>query len=155
MKTFGLCALGLSLVLAATACNSSDSSSSNTNAPAPFVTETLSGTVPAPVPGGPQQSSFVSFNSAGAGTGDVTLTSAIETLSNGSLSLNVVVGLQLGVPGGGGCTLASGSTPLFVQASSSAIPAPFVAGGNCILVTSGDQSAQAGPVSYTITVRHF
>jgi hypothetical protein len=155
MKTLGLCALGLSLVLAETACSSSDSSSSNTNAPAPTVVETLSGTVPAPVAGGPQQSSFVSFNSSGAGTGSVTLTSAIETLSNGSLSLNVVVGLQLGVPSGGGCTLAAGSTPLLTQASPSPISAPFVAGGNCILVTSGDQSAQAGPVSYTVVVVHF
>ena len=155
MKTFGLYVLGFSLLLATTACSSSDSSSSNTNAPAPTVVETLSGTVPAPVAGGPQQSSFVSFNSSGAGTGSVTLTSAIETLSNGSLSLNVVVGLQLGVPSGGGCTLASGGTPLLTQASPLPISAPFVAGANCILVTSGDQSAQAGPVSYTIVIVHF
>jgi hypothetical protein len=154
MKTFGLRALAFWLLLATAAC-SSDSSSSTT-APAPTVTETLSNTVAAPVAGAPQPTSFVSFNSAGAGTGSLTLTSAIETLSNGSLNLGVSVGLQLGVPNGTtSCTLPSGSTPTFFQAGPSAISAPFAAGGNCILVTSGDQTAQAGPVSYTIVVVHF
>jgi hypothetical protein len=148
-----VCALGFSLLLAATACNS-DSSSSNTTAPAPTVTETLSGVVPAPV-GGVAQSSFISFNSAGAGTGSVTLTSAIETLSNGSLFPGVTVNLQLGTPSAGNCTVASGSGIVSVVAGPSPLSAPFVAGANCILVTSGDQSATAGPVNYTIVVVHF
>jgi hypothetical protein len=154
MKNFGVFALGVSLLLLTSACSSSDSSN-NVTAPAPGVTETLSGVVPAPVAGAPQPSSFVSFNSAGAGTGSVTLTSAIETLSNGSLLPSVIVGLQLGVPSAGGCTLAAASTPLTVQASPTPIQAPFVAGGNCIFVTSGDQSALAGPVSYTLVILHF
>ena len=152
MKSLGFCAVISALLLATTACQSDTTPTATT--PAPTVPETLSGTVPAPV-AGVAQSSFVSFNSAGAGTGSVTLTSAVETLSNNTQNPAAIVGLQLGIPGGGGCTLASGGTPLLVQASPSPLSAPFVAGANCIVVTSGNQSATAGPVSYTLVVVHF
>jgi hypothetical protein len=79
----------------------------------------------------------------------------VETLANGSSNPAVVVGLALGTPSGSTCTLASGSSALLVQASPAPLSAPFVAGANCILVTSGDQSASAGPVAYTLVIVHF
>jgi hypothetical protein len=151
MKTVASSALVLAL-LAAAACDNGTSSTPTT--PAPTVAETLSGIIPAPT-GGAQPSAFVTFNSAASGTGSVTLTSAIETLSTGALNPAVVVGLQLGVPSGNSCAVAAGSTPLLVQSSPTPISAPFVAGANCLLLTSGDQSATAGPVAFTVVVVHF
>ncbi len=152
MRSIGVRGLAAALVLLAGGCNNSTTTAT---APAATITEQLSGVVPAPIPGGPVQSSFVTFNSAASGMGFVALTSAIETLANGSLNLAVSVGLQIGTPSGGACVLPSGSTPFFVQAGPAQLTTTIAAGASCILVTSGDQTAQAGQVAYTIAVTHF
>ena len=143
----------LAAALAAAACNSSSDASSSltptvTN---PTVTTPLNGTIAAPV-GGVPQSATVTFNSSSSGTGSVTLTSAVETFSNGSLNPNVVVNLSLGVGGVNNCVLPAGNTPLPISASANPLSAPYVAGANCFVLTSGDQSSTAGPVSFTLVV---
>jgi len=82
----------------------------------------------------------------------VTITSAVETLSNGSLFTGVQLGLQLGTGAASNCVVPSGSSPFFTVASPTALQANFAAGANCFVVTSGDQSATAGPVTFTMVV---
>ena len=90
MRSLGLRALLVGLALVVSACDNSTTDTSTTT-PAPTITETFPGTIPAPI-GGTAQSAVINFNSAGAGPGTVALTSATETLSNGSLNLGVCVG---------------------------------------------------------------
>ena len=82
----------------------------------------------------------------------MTITSAVETLSNGSLFTGVQLGLQLGTGAASNCVVPSGSSPFFTVASPTALQANFAAGANCFVVTSGDQSATAGPVTFTMVV---
>ena len=146
----------LATALAAGACNSSDTTNSPTpTVVSPTVTTTLSGTIPAPVAGQATPSVTVTFNSNGSGTGQVTVTSAVETLTGGTLLPSVQIGLQLGTGGVSNCVLPSGSSPFFAVASPSALQASFSAGANCFVVTSGDQSATAGPVTFTLVVLAF
>jgi len=148
-------ALVLAWVIAAGACTGSDSS--NTTAPTqtvvnPTVTTPLSGTIPAPIAGQAPPTTIVTFNSAATGSGSVTVTAAAETLSNGSLFTGVQIGLILGTGGVNNCVLPAGSTPFFAVASPSALTANYTAGANCFVVSSGDQSATAGPVTFTLNV---
>ena len=150
MKSLGLCAFGLVLVLTASACSSSDSTPIVNPAPA-TITETLSGTVPAPV-NGVLQSSFVTFTVAQSGAVSLTLTSAVETL-NGATNFAVTVGLAVGsVDSTGACILTAGVPPAPVQAS----PQPFTgvlnAGKACVQISG--QAVQGGSVAYTLIVVH-
>jgi len=148
----------LAAALAVAACNNSSDSTSTGPTPttvSPTVTTTISDVIAAPVAGGAAPTKVVTFNSASAGTGQVTLTSAVETLSNGSLFTGVQVGLQLGTGGVSNCVVPTGSSPFFTVASPTPLQANFTAGANCFVVTSGDQSATAGPVSFTMVVLGF
>src|ERR1700733_15222151 len=116
MRSLGLRALGLALVLAAaSACSSSTPS---TIAPAAgTISQTLTGVVPAAV-NGVQQTSFVSFTVGTVGTTTVALTSAVETLPGGEVNATVTVCLGVGSLDSTGtiCTLLAGTVPTLVQA---------------------------------------
>ena len=138
----------LAAALAVAACNNS---SDATNSLTPTVTNpTITSTLPGVIPVG--GAATVGFNSSSSGTGSVTLTSAVETFSDGTRNLGVVVGLSLGTGGVNNCVLPAGNTPFLVSAGATSYSAPYVAGANCFVLTSGDQSAQAGPVSFTLVV---
>jgi hypothetical protein len=142
--------------LTATACSGS-SDTSNTTAPTqtvvnPTNVSTLTGTIPAPTPGQSPPTVVVTFNSAATGSGTVTVTSAAETLSNGTVFTGVQIGLILGTGGVSNCVAPAGATPFFTVASPTALTATYTAGANCFIVSSGDQSATAGPVTFTLSV---
>jgi peptidoglycan/LPS O-acetylase OafA/YrhL len=152
MNSLRLGALGLMVVLAAAACDNGSSATTTTPAP-PTVTETLIGTVAA-VANGVQQTSFVPFTVAQAGTVSVTLTSAVETFPGGALNPSVIVGLSIGTGNASGtaCTLSSGNVPLLVSAGPSSYSVSLVAGPACVQVS--DQTVQTGPVAYTLVIVH-
>ncbi len=149
-----LAAAVLTIFLLGVACDNSNSGSTPTTASPPLVSETLSGTVSAPV-NGILQSSFNPFTVASpGGSVSVTLTSATETRPDGSSNPNVVVGVAVGTPSGTTtCTLGSGNTPVLLQASAnSTLSGTAAAGAYCVQVSDGTN--QKGPVAYTIVVMH-
>jgi hypothetical protein len=147
LKHFALVALAI--VLATAACDSS-SSTSPTVSPTTS-SSTLSGTVPAAVSGVRQSVSGNFTVGQGGGMVTVTLTSAAETLPDGTLNREVVVGLAVGTPTGTTCSLPAGSTPALVQASAVAsISGALKAGTYCVQVS--DQTVQQGPAAYTVVV---
>jgi len=146
---------GFLMALALTGASCGSNSTTTPTAPAATVTTTLNGNIPAPVSGAAAPVAVVTFSSAAAGTGLVTLSSAIETLSNGTPNSAVVVGISLGTPSGDNCVLPAGTTPTLISAGATQYQATYVAGMNCFALTSGDQSVQAGPVAFTLVVVAF
>jgi hypothetical protein len=147
MKKFILVALVP--ILTTVACSSSSPSSPVTTAPS-TTTITLSGIVPAAV-NSVQQSDFKNFNvGQSGGTVSLTLTSAVETFPNGTLNTAVVMGLAVGAPGPGTCTLSAGQTPVLVQPGATGLSGTLNAGAYCVQIS--DQTVQTGPVAYTIVI---
>jgi hypothetical protein len=151
MKNFTRVALVL--VLTSAACSSGSSTSPITTAPS-TTTVTLQGTVPAAVNGPSglvQQSDFKNFSvGQGGGAVTITLTSAIETFPNGTLNPAVVMGLAVGSPGAGTCTLSTGATPTLVQPGATGLSGTLNAGSYCVQIS--DQTVQLGPVAYTVVI---
>lgn len=145
-------ALALSVTVICVGC-SGDSNTASTATSPTLVSETLSGTVPAPI-GGVHQAGSVLFNvAAPGGTVAVTLTSAVETNSDGSVNASVVVGVAVGTPVNGVCTLGAGVGPTPLQAgANSTISGTAVSGLYCVQVS--DVSNQTGPVAFTVFVQH-
>jgi len=88
----------------------------------------------------------------GGGSVTVTLTSAVETLPDGTLLPTVTMGLGIGTVTNGGCTLLAGA---FATAQGSATPqlsGSLSAGTYCVQVS--DVTNQLGPVSYAVAVTH-
>jgi len=141
------------LVLAAAsgACSGSDSSSGLTTASAPTVTDTDTGTVPPPV-GGVFQSDIKTFTTTQAGTVSVVLTSAIETLTGGTLLPTVVMGITIGTSAGGVCTPLSGASTTASAGSSTVLSGTLAAGAYCVAIS--DVTNQVGPVAYTLLISH-
>ncbi len=142
LVTVGICA----------GCGGSSSSSSTTTSPT-LVSETLPGNVPAPI-GGVRQAASVPFTvNAPGGTVAVTLTSAVETNSDGSLNPNVVMGVAVGTPAAGACALGAGNVPILLQAgANSTISGTAASGLYCVQVS--DVTNQSGPVAFTVVVQH-
>jgi hypothetical protein len=139
----------LVVFLTAAACSSSSPSSAVTTSPSTN-TYTRNGTVPAAV-NGVQQSDFQNFNvGQSGGTVSLTLTSAVETFPNGTLNPGVVMGLAVGAPGPGTCTLSAGQSPSLIQAGATGISGTLNAGAYCVQIS--DQTVQLGPVAYTIVI---
>ena len=142
-------ALAALLAVSSLACGGDSSSSTLPTTPTNAVADTLIGTVPAPI-NGALQSALSNFTS-GAGTASVTLTSAVETMPDGSKLANVVVGLAIGTPSGSTCTLISNVTP--AQPSSTVVLSGTVTAGTyCVQVS--DVTNQSGPVAYALVVNH-
>src|SRR6478736_569715 len=133
-------------------CGGSNSSSSTTTSPT-LVSETLPGTVPAPI-GGVRQAASVPFNvNAPGGSVAVTLTSAIQTNPDGTANPNVVMGVAVGTPSTGACSLGTGNVPALLQAgANSTISGTAASGLYCVQVS--DVTNQVGPVAFTVVVQH-
>src|SRR5690242_19319201 len=110
--------LALALLMTVGTCvgcgGGSDSSATTTTST--LISDTLAGTVPAPI-GGVRQAASVIFNvNAPGGTVSVTLTSAVETNPDASVNPNVVMGVAVGTPTAGACSLGTGNVPALLQA---------------------------------------
>jgi hypothetical protein len=143
-------ALTVLLSASSLACSGDNSTSTLPTTPTNSVSDTLVGTVAAPV-NGALQSAVNTFNSQ-AGTVGVTLTSAVESLPDGSKLANVVMGLGIGTPSGSSCTLMSNAFTTAQPSSAVALSGTVAAGSYCIQVS--DVTNQLGPVSYAIVVSH-
>lgn len=135
------------------ACSGSSSSSSTTTAPSQTIsTDVLTGTVAAPV-GGVPQSATNGFNvGQGGGAVTVTLTSATETLANGSLLPNIVMGLAVGSSAITGCTPLANSFTTAQPSSTPQLSGTLAAGSYCVILS--DVTNQLGPVAYAVAVSH-
>jgi hypothetical protein len=142
----------LSVLMSASslACSSDSSDSTLPTTPTTAVSDTLVGTVAAPI-NGALQSAVNTFSSL-AGTVGVTLTSAVETMPDGSKLANVVLGLGIGTPSGSSCTLMSNAFATAQPSSAVALSGTVAAGTYCIQVS--DVTNQLGPVAYALVVSH-
>jgi hypothetical protein len=142
MVTVGICV----------GCSGGSNSSSTTTSPT-LVSDTLPGTVPAPVAGVLQSASVIFNVNAPGGTVLVTLTSAVETNPDSSVNPNVVMGVAVGTPTAGTCSLGTGNVPVLLQAgANSSISGTAASGLYCVQVS--DVTNQAGPVAFTVVVSH-
>jgi len=143
----------LAVLLAASslACGGDSSSSTLPTTPTNAVSDTLVGTVGAPI-NSTLQTAFNTFNS-GAGTVSVTLTSAVESMPDGTKLANVVMGVGIGTPSGSSCALMSSNAFATAQPSSTVILSGTVAAGT-YCVQMSDVTNQLGPVSYAVVVNH-
>ena len=118
-----------------------------------IITETLTGSVAPPVNGELQRTFRTFVVGQGGGEVTVTLTSAVQSLPDGTQQANMFMGLGAGSPTGGTCvvpitayaTLRPSTTPPHLQG-------PLVPGTYCIQVS--DITVQTGPVAFTVTVTH-
>jgi hypothetical protein len=143
-------ALAALLAVSSLACGGDSSSSTLPTTPTNAVSDTLVGSVAAPVNGSLQTASN-NFNS-GAGTVSVTLTSAVETLADGSKLANVVMGVGIGSPSGSSCSLMANAFTTAQPSSTVVLSGTVAAGTYCIQLS--DVTNQLGPVSYAIVVNH-
>ena len=153
MKSLPLVGLALALALTGIACDNSSDTSSTTTATPVLVSETLTGTVNAPVGGVLQTASNLFTVASPGGPVSVTLTSAVLTNPDGTTNPAVVMGVTVGTQTGTTCTLGAGNTPVLLQASAtSTISGSLAAGSYCVQVS--DVTNQKGPVAYTVVVMH-
>ena len=131
-----------------------DSSSASPTAPSLMATnDVLTGTVASPM-NGVLQSSFNTFVvGQGGGSVSVTLTSAIETLPDGSLLPTVTMGLGVGSVSNNTCSLFANS---FATAQGGAAPqlSGTISSNGTYCVQVSDVSTQLGPVTYSVLVTH-
>jgi hypothetical protein len=138
------------LVFAAACSGSSTSSSTTTPTSVTTTTDVVTGTVPAPV-NGALQSAFNPFTvGQSGGTVTVTLTSAVETLPNGTLLTNPNMGLGIGTLANGVCTLIANDFNIATPGSQ--FTGTLAAGSYCVQLS--DVSNQLGPVAYAAAINH-
>jgi hypothetical protein len=96
----------------------------------------------------------VLFNVASpGGTVVVTLTSAVETHPDATTNPNVVVGVAVGSPSAGSCSLGTGNVPALLQSgANSSLSGTAAAGLYCVQVS--DVTNQLGPVAFTVVISH-
>ena len=139
------------LALSAAGCNSATNSTTLPTSPQILVTDTLTGTVPAPV-NGIAQSDIKPFTTTQSGTVSLTLTSTVETFPGGVLQSNVVIGIGIGTLSGGTCSVPSGQSGTATPSSTAVLSGTLPAGSYCLQVS--DVITQLGPVQYTIQLMH-
>lgn len=137
------------------ACSGSSTSPSTTpTTPTGNVTnEVLSGTVPTPIAGVLQTAANPFTVSVSNGSISVTLTSAVETLPDGTLLPIVTMGLGLGTWSNGTCTLEPNTFTTAQGGSVAQISGTISAGSYCVQVS--DVTNQVGPVSYAVALSHY
>lgn len=97
-----------------------------------------------------------SFSSAfllpSAGTVTVTLTSAVETMLDGSALSTVTVGVGLGTMTNGVCAVTPGAYITTASGTSAQMAWAMPAGTDCVQVS--DVTVQEGAVAYAITLTY-
>ena len=144
------------LLLGAAACGSSTTTATSpTTTTQNVITDVLTGTVQPPVNGSLQSTVNTFVVGQGGGTVTITLTSAIETLANGTVLSPITMGIGAGTPNPDGTCGLFANSFVTVQPSSSSTPSlqgSLSPGTFCVQVT--DVTNQLGPVSYTVVVAH-
>jgi len=137
------------------ACSGSTTSPSTTSTtPSGTVTnEVLSGTVPAPSNGVLQTAANPFTVNAANGAISVTLTSAVETLPDGTLLPTVTMGLGLGSWSNGTCTSQPSTFTTAQSGSVAQISGTISAGSYCVQVS--DVTNQLGSVAYAVALSHY
>jgi hypothetical protein len=117
-----------------------------------ILTDVLTGTVAAPI-GGQVQRTFKTFT-VGQGGGDVTvtLTSAIQTLPDGTQQSNMLMGLGAGTVIGNSCVVPVNAFATVRPATSPHLTGSLAVGTYCIEVS--DVTTQTGPVAFSVSVTH-
>jgi hypothetical protein len=140
-KEFGMNrSLLIVLALATTMAACSGSNSTSTTAPAPAtMTDPLSGTVAV---GG---FDFHNFTVAQSGTVSITLVTATPPPT-------IFMGLGVGTPGTGTCSVNSADTTVTPPGLTAQLSFTLAAGNYCVEVY--DVGNQASPVTYSVTVSH-
>lgn len=117
-----------------------------------ILTEVLTGSVAPPV-NGELQRTFRTFT-VGQGGGDVTvtLTSAVQTLPDGTQQTNMFMGLGAGTVSGGVCVVAVTSYATTRPGTTPQLAGSLAEGTYCIQVS--DITIQTGPVAFSVTVTH-
>ena len=151
-RRIGPTVLIAAVVAAATACSGSSSSSSSTAPTQTFVTDVLTGTVPAPVAGVLQSASNTFNVGQGGGSVTVTLTSTTETYPSGVLVAGVTMGLAVGSASITGCTPLANAFTTASPGSAPQLSGSLAAGSYCVQVS--DVTNQLGPVAYAVAVTH-
>ncbi|MGC4085541.1 MAG: hypothetical protein QM736_26310 [Vicinamibacterales bacterium] len=146
----------LGLALGAAACSGSTTSpttTSTTTSTATLVNEVVTGTVPVPVNGVLQASSSPFTIAASGGAIAVTLTSAVETMPDGTLLPTVTMGLGIGAWSNGTCTLLSGGFTTAQASATAQLSGTINSGAYCVQVS--DVTNQVGPVAYAVALSHY
>ena len=135
-------------------CSGSTTSPTAGTTPSGTVTnEVLSGTVPPPGNGGLQTAANPFTVSVGNGNLSVTLTSAVETLPDGTLLPTVTMGLGLGSWSNGTCTSQPNTFTTAQGGSVAQITGTISVGSYCVQVS--DVTNQLGPVAYAVALSHY
>lgn len=149
MRTRNLVLLLAGLAVASTGC---DRSVTLLTPEVTIFTEVLTGTVLPPVNGELQRT--VRTFTVGQGGGDVTVTlsSAVQTLPDGTQQTNVLVGLGVGTVVNGACQVAASAYVTTPAGTTPQLAGTLTAGTYCAQVS--DVTIQTGPVAFSITVTH-
>jgi hypothetical protein len=147
---FRIAAAAIGMMVAA--CGGSNSSTTTPSTSQTFTTEIFTGSV-APPANGVLQSATNNFAvGQGGGQVSITLTSAVETLPDGSLFPTVAVGLGIGTPSGAACSLLTNGFTIAQAGSTAQLSGSVQAGNYCVQVS--DVTNQLGPVAYAVAVTH-
>jgi len=117
-----------------------------------IVTEVLTGTVDPPVEGVAQGVTRTFVVGQGGGEVTVTLTSAVETLPNGSTQANVTMGLGVGTLVDSLCVVPASAFLQTQPGTSPHLAGTLEEGTYCVRVS--DVTTQTGPVAFSVTVTH-
>src|SRR5262249_24856910 len=121
-------ALALLVTVICVGCGGDSGPSSTATTPT-LLSDTRSGTVPAPIAGVRQAASVIFNVNAPGGSVAVTLTSAVQTNPDGSVNPNVVMGVAVGTPAAGACSLGTGNVPALLQAGANSTISGTAASG--------------------------
>jgi ABC-type glycerol-3-phosphate transport system substrate-binding protein len=136
------------------ACSGSTTSPTTPTAPSgPVTNEVFAGTVSPPSSGALQSASNPFTVAVGNSSISVTLTSAVETLPDGTLLPTVTMGLGLGTWSNGACTLEPNTFTTAQGGSVAQISGTISAGSYCVSVS--DVTNQLGPVAYAVAIAHY
>lgn len=117
-----------------------------------IITDVLTGTVAPPVGGVLQRTSRTFIVGQGGGDVKVTLTSAVQTLPNGTPQAAMLMGLGVGTMAGDVCVVPVTAYVTTRPGTAPQLAGSLVAGTYCVQVS--DVTTQTGPVAFSVTVTH-
>ena len=117
-----------------------------------LITDTLTGSVAPPVNGELQKTFRTFIVGQGGGEVTVTLTSAVQTLPDGTQQADMFMGLGAGTVSGGVCVVPVTAYATVRPSTSPQLQGGLAPGTYCIQVS--DITVQTGPVAFSVTVTH-
>jgi hypothetical protein len=117
-----------------------------------ILTDVLTGTVAAPVSGQLQRKFRTYVVGQGGGDVAIILTSAVQTLPDGTQQANVLMGLGAGTVVGGVCSYPITAFATVRPGATAQLGGRQPAGTYCVELS--DVTTQTGPVAFSVTVTH-